>query len=101
MDASLLSTRSVEMFPIAVSPQMGTAWVAGTPVITLLAMPSSLSLFPGEANSKIKVATSLPRGGGVRRWHTLSMVRDSSSTISVRQFAPKPVGDHVGACYLS
>src|SRR6266851_4957173 len=28
MDASLLSTRSVEMSPIAVSPRMVTAWVA-------------------------------------------------------------------------
>src|SRR6266480_4102171 len=101
MDASLLSTRSVEMFPIAASPQMVTAWVAGIRVITLLAMPSSLSLFPGEANSKINVATSVPRGDGVRQWHGLSMVRDSSSTASVRQFAPKSVGDQVGACFLS
>src|SRR5713226_10161340 len=91
MDASLLSTRSVEMSPTAVSPRMVTAWVAGIRVITLLAMPLSLSHFPGEAKSKIDGGTSVPRGGGVRRWHTLSMVRDSSSTAWVRQFAPPTV----------
>src|SRR6266576_1499865 len=93
MDASSSSTPSVEMCRIEASPRMVTVWVAGMCVITLLATPSSLSLFPGEANSKINDATSLPRGGGVRRWHMLPMVRDSSSTASVRQFAPKPVGD--------
>src|SRR6266480_1047942 len=97
MDASLSSTPSVEMCRIEASPRMVTAWVAGVRVITPLAMPSSLSLFPGEANSKINDATSLPRGGGVRRWHRQSMVRDSSSTASVRQFAPKPVGDQGSA----
>jgi len=70
-------------------------------VITLLAMPSSLSLFPGEANSKVNDATSLPLGGGVRRWHMLAMIRDSSSTASVRQFAPKPIGDQGGAWPLA
>src|SRR5437879_13565252 len=97
MDASSSSTPSVEMCRIEVSPRMVTVWVAGMCVITLLAMPSSLSLFPGEANSKVNDATSLPLGGGVRRWHMLAMIRDSSSTASVRQFAPKPIGDQGGA----
>jgi len=32
-----------------------------------LAMPSSLSLFAGEAKSKINDGTSVPRRGGVRQ----------------------------------
>src|SRR5258708_23216280 len=91
MEGSLLATRSVEMSPTAVSPRMVTAWVAGIRVITLLAMPLSLSHFPGEAKSKIDGGTSVPRGGGVRRGHTLSMVRGSASTAWGRQFAP-PTG---------
>src|SRR5258708_18879945 len=91
MDGSLVSTRSVEMSPAAVSPRMVTAWVAGIRVITLLAMPLSLSHFPGEAKSKMGGGTSVRRGGGVRWWHALSMVRDSSSTAWVRQFAPPTV----------
>src|SRR5260370_31601913 len=74
MDANLLSTRSAEMSRIEVSPRMVTAWVAGTRVITLLAMPSSLSHFPEEAKTKIN-------GGNVpatRRWLSCSPVRDPS-----------------------
>src|SRR6267143_6335034 len=64
MDASLSSTHSVEMSRIAVSPRMVTAWVAGIRVITLLAMPSSLSHFPREAKSRINGGMSVPHDGG-------------------------------------
>src|ERR1700704_163959 len=60
MDASLLSTRSVEMYRIEVSRRMVTVWVAGMWVITPLAMPSSLSLFPRDAKSRINGGTSVP-----------------------------------------
>src|SRR5260370_30861156 len=79
MDANLLSTRSAEMSRIEVSPRMVTAWVAGTRVITLLAMPSSLSHFPEEAKTKIN-------GGNVpatRRWLSCSAVKDPSAAARV------------------
>src|SRR5258708_37206550 len=88
MEGSLLATRSVEMSPTAVSPRMVTAWVAGIRVITLLAMPLSLSHFPGEAKSKIDGGTSVPRGGGVRRWETLLKEGASASTGLVEHLPP-------------
>src|SRR6267143_4705005 len=63
MDASLSSTRSVEMCRIEASRRMVTAWVADMCVITPLAMPSSLSHFPGEGMSKINGGASVPHGG--------------------------------------
>src|SRR5260370_11157956 len=58
MDASLLSTLSVEMSRIEVSRRTVAAWAAGIRVITQLAMPSSLSHFRGEATSKTNGGTS-------------------------------------------
>src|SRR6266568_5012813 len=61
MDASLLSTPSAEMSRTEVSRRTVAAWAAGIRVITLLAMPSSLSHFPGEATSKTNGGTSEAR----------------------------------------
>src|SRR5229473_3046729 len=61
MDASLLSTPSVEMSRIEVSRRTVAAWAAGIRVITLLAMPSLLSHFRGEATSKTNSGTSEAR----------------------------------------
>src|SRR5260370_37811301 len=58
MDASLLSTPSVEMSRIEVSRRTVAAWAAGIRAITLLAMPSLLSHFRGEATSKTNGGTS-------------------------------------------
>src|SRR6266481_5269658 len=59
MDASLLSTPSVEMSRIEVSRRTVAAWAAGIRVITPLAMPLSLSHLPGEATSKTNGRTSV------------------------------------------
>ena len=69
-------------------------------MITLLAMRSSLSRFPGKAKNKINGGTSVPRGCGARRWHAVSVVRDTSSTASVRQFAHRLAGDTVIVFFL-
>src|SRR5258708_35660627 len=88
------------MCRIEASRQMVTAWVAATRVITLLEMRSSLSRFPGKAKNKINGGTSVPRGCGARRWHAVSVVRDTSSTASVRQFAHRLAGDTVIVFFL-
>src|SRR5216683_7277159 len=62
MDASLLSTPSVEMSRIEVSRRTVAAWAAGIRVITPLAMPLSLSHLPGEATSKTNGITSVDKG---------------------------------------
>jgi len=67
MDASLLSTRSVENVPDrSIHPQMVTAWVAAIRVITLLAMLFiAFRSSPKRRTVEINDKTSLPRGGGV------------------------------------
>jgi len=79
---------------------MVTAWVAATRVITLLAMRSSLSRFPGKAKNKLTVERPCRGAVALAGGHAVSVVRDTSSTASVRQFAHRLAGDTVIVFFL-